>query len=297
MFLPIPTPALMSTPMLRRTRMHKATHPRSTLLRGMQLHAALALACAAPLGPAMAQTPATIAPAVVNSGAVPTAVCTARSSATVAPVVELYTSEGCNSCPPADKWLSRLKADPNVVGLAFHVDYWDRLGWKDRFASPAYTQRQAQQQASNGARFSYTPQVVLDGRDHKDWYAATPPSSARSRATATVALALVREGERITATVQPAANAPARLAAFWAVTENGHATAVKAGENDGVTLTHDFVVREYTPVAAWVAQPGTPVSLSFTPTLAASPNHPRHVNLVVLDAATGRPVQALKLGC
>ncbi len=101
--------------------------------------AAAALACAANLAPANAQT---------------SAACSARSAATVAPVVELYTSEGCNSCPPADQWLSRLKADPNVIGLAFHVDYWDRLGWKDRFASPAYTQRQAQQQLSNGARFS-----------------------------------------------------------------------------------------------------------------------------------------------
>ena len=65
--------------------------------------------------------------------------CTATSPRTVAPVVELYTSEGCNSCPPADRWLSRLKADPTVVALAFHVDYWDRLGWKDRFASAAFT--------------------------------------------------------------------------------------------------------------------------------------------------------------
>ena len=78
----------------------------------------------------------------------------ATSARTTAPVVELYTSEGCNSCPPADRWLSTLKADPAVVALAFHVDYWDRLGWKDRFASAAFTQRQAAQQATNGARFS-----------------------------------------------------------------------------------------------------------------------------------------------
>src|SRR5688572_7390063 len=86
--------------------------------------------------------------------------CTAASPRTIVPVVELYTSEGCNSCPPADRWLSTLKAAPDVVALAFHVDYWDRLGWKDRFASAAFTQRQANQQASTGARFSYTPQVI-----------------------------------------------------------------------------------------------------------------------------------------
>lgn len=222
--------------------------------------------------------------------------CSARSTASITPVVELYTSEGCNSCPPADRWLSRLKSDPNVIGLAFHVDYWDGLGWKDRFASPAYTQRQAQMRSSNGARFSYTPQVVLDGADHPDWHATPPPASTRSRAAATVALALVRDGARVTASVQSAAGAPARLAAFWAVTEHGHLTAVKAGENRGERLAHDFVVREYLPVAAWAAQPGTPVSLSFTPA-PADAAHPRHVNLVVLDATTGRPVQALKLAC
>src|SRR5436190_11160269 len=108
--------------------------------------------------------------------------CTAASTRSVAPVVELYTSEGCNSCPPADRWLSRLKADPNVVALAFHVDYWDRLGWKDRFASAAFTARQAAQQASNGARFSYTPQVVVDGRDRTDWPHAAVSSSARPSA-------------------------------------------------------------------------------------------------------------------
>jgi hypothetical protein len=247
------------------------------------LAAATALACAAQIAPAAAQS--------LSS-------CSARSAATAAPVVELYTSEGCNSCPPADKWLSRLKADPGIVALAFHVDYWDRLGWKDRNASPAYTQRQAQQQAVNGARFSYTPQVVLDGSDHKDWYSAPAPSSAKGRRAAPVELTLARDGDRITATVQPLANAPARLAAYWAVTENGHVTAVKAGENEGVTLTHDYVVREYQPVAAWAVQAGTPATLSFNPGLPGKADATaRQVNLVVLDAATGKPVQAVKLGC
>ena len=234
------------------------------------------------------------------SGAVD-ASCQARSAASVTPVVELYTSEGCNSCPPADKWLSRLKSDAGTVALAFHVDYWDRLGWKDRFASPAYTQRQAQQQASNGARFSYTPQVVVDGADRKDWFDLSAPPTSPAQPAASVALTLSRDGEKFSATVQPAAgaqrSAPTRLAAYWAVTEQGHVSAVKAGENQGVTLKHDFVVREYKPVAAWSMEAGTPVALQFSPSVAADPAHPRQVNLVVVDAATGRPVQALKLGC
>jgi hypothetical protein len=220
--------------------------------------------------------------------------CTATSPRLAAPVVELYTSEGCNSCPPADRWLSKLKDDPSIVALAFHVDYWDRLGWKDRFASPAFTARQATEQATNGARFSYTPQVVVDGRDRTDWPRA---SVASSRPTAPVEVSLAQRGDRYVATVTPAANTPGRLAAYWAVTEQGHVTAVKAGENEGATLHHDFVVRDYAPVGAWAASGGASETLTFKPATAADAAHPRTVNLVVLDAASGRPVQAVKVGC
>ena len=223
------------------------------------------------------------------------AACTARSGSTITPVVELYTSEGCNSCPPADRWLSRIAPDADAVALAFHVDYWDRLGWKDRFASAAHTARQSQQQASNGARFSYTPQVVVDGADRKDWSGVRLPLKAS--AVSQVQVTLVREGERFNARVEPAAGGPARLAAYWAVTESNHATSVKAGENEGVTLKHDFVVQEYRPVAGWVALAGAPLSLSFRPAFAADVGHPRLINLVVVNAETGRPVQAVKLGC
>jgi len=223
------------------------------------------------------------------------ATCSAASPAAVVPVVELYTSEGCNSCPPADRWLSGLKAAPDVVALAFHVDYWDRLGWKDRFASPAFTQRQASQQASTGARFSYTPQVIVDGLDRKDWPSLRVPSG--SRAQASVAVTMVREGDQVVAKVLPSAGAPKRLAAYWAVTEQGHATAVKAGENDGGTLRHDYVVREYEAAPPWLGRAGAAETLRFATASRADPSHPRSVNLVVVDATTGRPVQALKLDC
>jgi len=209
-------------------------------------------------------------------------------------VVELYTSEGCNSCPPADRWLSRLKSEPGVVALAFHVDYWDRLGWKDRFADAAFTQRQAQQQAVNGARFSYTPQVVVNGVDRKDW-PALPAALPTLAAAEAIGLTLEREAEHYVARVRPAA--ARRLAAYWAVTESGHSTAVKAGENEGVTLTHDFVVREFVPVAPWQSAADTATALEFKPARPADAAHPREVNLVLLDAATGKPLQARKLGC
>jgi hypothetical protein len=95
--------------------------------------------------------------------------CTAHSGSTLVPLVELYTSEGCSSCPPADRWLSATFAagrrEPAVAVLAFHVDYWDRLGWADRFAAPAFTARQHAAMRANGATFVYTPQVLLQGRD------------------------------------------------------------------------------------------------------------------------------------
>lgn len=98
--------------------------------------------------------------------------CRAESGERVVPVVELYTSEGCSSCPPADRWLA--SAFPpgtrvDVVALAFHVDYWDRLGWSDRFASAAASERQALAARSNAAAFVYTPQVLLQGRDFRGW--------------------------------------------------------------------------------------------------------------------------------
>ena len=223
--------------------------------------------------------------------------CRASSARTPTTVVELYTSEGCSSCPPADRWLSRLKADPNVVALAFHVDYWDRLGWKDRFASPAYTARQAEQQQGNGARFSYTPQVVVDGRDRTDWPAIGLPIAARSGSVAPVEVTLEREGPRVTATVTPLAGAPRRLAAYWAVTEQGHVSAVRAGENEGATLKHDYVVRDYRPLAAWAATAGAPALFAYEPPGNPDAAHPRAVNLVVVNAETGRPVQAVKIGC
>jgi hypothetical protein len=226
--------------------------------------------------------------------------CTATSPAHAAPVVELYTSEGCNSCPPADRWLSRLKGQASVVALAFHVDYWDRLGWKDRFASPAYTQRQAQQRGVNGARFSYTPQVVHDGIDQPRWSGVAPESLGRGQAArppAPVDITLTRDGTRVSAVIRTKAGAPQRLAAFWALTEDGHRTEVKAGENEGVTLLHDFVVRRHMEVAPWLGSGDMPTTLRFDVPAASQASQPQSINLVVLDAATGRTLQAVKLGC
>jgi hypothetical protein len=174
--------------------------------------------------------------------------CRAESGAQAPLVVELYTSEGCNSCPPADRWLSSLKDKPGVLAAAFHVDYWDRLGWKDRFASARHTERQAQQQARAGARYSYTPQVLVNGRDWRRW-----PELPAPRPNAPVRVTMQRIGEQVELQVQPLHDTRLQLqplhdmrqrwSLWWAALEDGHVSDVKAGENSGVMLHHDHVVR------------------------------------------------------
>ena len=215
-------------------------------------------------------------------------VCTAQSAAVAPWVVELYTSEGCSSCPPADRWLSSVKGRRDVVALTFHVDYWNRLGWTDRFSSPAWSQRQREVGARSGAGFVYTPQVLLDGRDYRRW-----PSLPASSQAALLTLRLQRDGNRFVAEVTRKPGAPAALAGYWVVTEDGYETPVKAGENAGATLHHDAVVRELLPLAS--VGNG---ELSFTPQASTTPSAlPRHVVLVITDARTGLPVQALAAGC
>ena len=123
--------------------------------------------------------------------------CKAQSGRQTVPLVELYTSEGCDSCPPADRWLSStfaaVDAGGGAVALAFHVDYWDRLGWKDRFATPAWTKRQYDSARAARSDLVYTPQVLLQGRDLRDWHAekrsaAAIAAAARVPARAEIAL-------------------------------------------------------------------------------------------------------------
>ena len=220
----------------------------------------------------------------------PAAPCAARSATALTPVIELYTSEGCSSCPPADRWLSTLKDDAargRVVAQAFHVGYWDYIGWVDRFADPAYTQRQRQVAAWNRSSTIYTPQVVRNGLDWRDWRNAL---AVNEPAKATIELRRTAD-DAFAAMVTPTdANAP--WAAYWTVTEHGHASKVKSGENAGEFLRHDFVVRQYVP--AGDRRGAASLTERTVPAQAA---HPRQVNLVVYDARNGRPLQALSLAC
>jgi hypothetical protein len=177
----------------------------------------------------------------------------AQSGKTSATLVELYTSEGCDSCPPADKWFSTLDyRRDGVVPLAFHVDYWDYIGWKDRFARPAHAQRQRDAVARQGSRTAYTPQVMLDGRDLRGW-AQKPQFVSRVREVAARAprAELALDATSAANSVEAALLAKVALpldrpeaALYIAITEKNLTSPVSAGENKGALLRHDHVVRE-----------------------------------------------------
>ena len=223
------------------------------------------------------------------AAATPPGTCRAESSARAPTVVELYTSEGCSSCPPADRWLSTLKGRPDVLALSFHVTYWDRLGWPDRFASPEFTERQYQAAHRAGSAQVYTPQVMVNGRDYRAWpqLPAAAPSTAPS-------VTLVREGDTVTAQIQASSAAAGRLAGYWAVLEDKHQSQVRSGENAGETLRHDHVVRLLRPVPAWAAAEGSRAQLNVS---RGVPETPRRVVFVLTDAATQKPLQAVELSC
>ncbi|MBK0391457.1 DUF1223 domain-containing protein [Ramlibacter algicola] len=219
------------------------------------------------------------------------ATCEATSRPQLVPVIELYTSEGCSSCPPADRWLSGLKraaAEGRVVAQAFHIGYWDQLGWADRFALAAGTERQKQLASVNHLGTIYTPQLVRNGQDWRDYDAALLTRGEPAKARIHLAQSVVGE---VQAEIEPGDDRQ-RWSAYWTVTEHGHASKVKAGENAGEVLQHDFVVRQYVTTAAFTG--AQKLTLRTVP---KQGDAPRAVNLVVVDPATQKPLQAVSLQC
>jgi hypothetical protein len=172
--------------------------------------------------------------------------CAVESGSRRVALLELYTSEGCNSCPPADRWVSALPrqgyAPDRVVALAFHVDYWNDLGWRDPFSQPGYSERQRAASVRNQARIVYTPQLLLNGRDYRrgiviDDFADRVQALNRETARATIRLHIQAEeaaalGVTGVATVTDAA-ARSGAHAYLALYENNLSNAVTAGENRG----------------------------------------------------------------
>ncbi|HEY6071699.1 MAG TPA: DUF1223 domain-containing protein [Chthoniobacterales bacterium] len=155
-------------------------------------------------------------------------------------LLELFTSQGCSSCPPAEAWLSKLKNEPglwkNFVPLAFHVDYWDRLGWRDPFASKEWTARQYQYSENWKSESVYTPGFVVDGRES---LARNVPGTA-TETPGVLRLSIVNE--KLTAEFVPANGAPKDVDLHVALLASDLTTSVTAGENTGRKLSQDFVV-------------------------------------------------------
>lgn len=211
----------------------------------------------------------------VSGAAQAASVCTARSPAHRVALVELYSSEGCSSCPPADHWLSQWKdggTASGVVPLALHVDYWNSLGWTDRFSRHSFTERQQGLAERAGGHLVYTPEVFVSGRELRNWSHAASfdarVAQVRSEpAAADITITLEPAGADSASSVMGVMGAAAStqpmhvvvdaqftahgarergpLEAYVAVYENALTTQVRAGENSGATLHHDRVVRQW----------------------------------------------------
>jgi hypothetical protein len=232
------------------------------------------------------------------------AACDAKSPDHLVALIELYTSEGCDSCPPADNWLSRIVSGDGAsraVPIAFHVDYWDRLGWKDRFASAKYTDRQYEQMRRQRTTFVFTPQVMLQGRDFGQWRAIADPAAAIAavnarRPRANIELTVAPQGTNAIVDVHvQVSNLSDRSRAVVAVAlvQSKLSSDVKAGENSGKRLTHDHVVRQ------WHAGPAALDAAGETRQrfMFAIPGDVGPMSIVAFaeDMASGEVLQALAL--
>jgi hypothetical protein len=166
-------------------------------------------------------------------------------------MIELFTSEGCNSCPPAEAWLNRFTDHPALwqkfIPLAFHVDYWDYLGWQDRYAQAAYSRRQRHYAERRHVRTVYTPALVANGREwRRTWSNGEPDGGGAAAGVLTVNL----QGKQYEATFAPAKPAPASLQLHLAILGMGLTTEIRAGENAGRHARHEFVVLAHQQIHA-----------------------------------------------
>jgi hypothetical protein len=166
-------------------------------------------------------------------------------------VVELFTSQGCSSCPPADALIHDIANDPalrgRVIPLSFHVDYWDSLGWRDPFSSSEWTQRQARYARTMHLNSAYTPQAVVNGTrefvgSNRAALSAALEKASSEKPRTEVMLTARREGNSLIATIH--ATVPANDDLMLAVVEDGVITKIEHGENAGRTITNDAIVRK-----------------------------------------------------
>ena len=171
------------------------------------------------------------------------------------PVVELYTSEGCSSCPRADEWISKLgdylNPELDAVPLAFHVDYWNYLGWEDPFSKPEFTKRQRFLGAINNQHSIYTPEFLVSGKETRGTSTVLDAIVSANDEPAQVAIEVIlkADGENALSAMLSVDSRATEGSLYLAVYENDIVREIGAGENHGRTLHHDFVVRHWMNVA------------------------------------------------
>ena len=189
-----------------------------------------------------------------------TSAASAQTPAATAPkaVLELFTSQGCNSCPPADALLKSYIARPDIIALSLPVDYWDYLGWKDTFAKAKFTERQRAYGRQRGDGKIYTPQIVVDGLAHAVGNSASDIDQAIAANSAKFAQSRVPVAMRLDngQLIIEAGNAPVgsslNEANIWlAMVQPEGVIPVRSGENHGKTLKYYNIVRELTPIGMW----------------------------------------------
>ncbi len=169
-------------------------------------------------------------------------------------VVELYTSQGCSSCPPADKLLGELAGRVDVIALSLHVDYWDYIGWKDVFGSPANTKRQKHYAKAAGERTIYTPQFIVAGQDHVVGYRPMELADliqAHRALPDPVKLSVRRAGKKLIVEARVAGKAIGRMIVQVAAFSPVETVEIDRGENVGNTFTYHNVVRDISVLGEW----------------------------------------------
>ncbi|WP_395540408.1 DUF1223 domain-containing protein [Neotabrizicola sp. sgz301269] len=172
-------------------------------------------------------------------------------------VVELFTSQGCSSCPPADDFVAMLAADPQVLPLSLHVDYWDYIGWADSFADPRFTERQKSYARAIGSRTIYTPQFIIGGQDRIEGFAPEETAMRLAKHLAKgspVTLTVTRDGDNLVihAEADPPLGQAVRVQLVRYMPEQ--TVEIQRGENAGKTITYRNVVTSWEHVGDWSGQ-------------------------------------------
>lgn len=170
-------------------------------------------------------------------------------------VVELYTSQGCSSCPPADEHLATLVNTPGIIALALHVDYWDYIGWTDTFAQAKFTDRQKRYAHAAGSKMIYTPQIIVNGRDRVEGNQPAKVDKAIARGQGVgqdIHLTLTREGDKVI--IKAASDKPVPDGVrIGLVRYISNATVdIQRGENAGLSVTSHNIVTSWDDIGGWV---------------------------------------------